>query len=90
MSVKEGFLHVPLIYFLSTFFIQASNPECIRRSLVQLSIFLCHRFPRVRKYTADKFYEALLTFADKQIVPGFEILFFDLTPQNPVANTPSL
>jgi len=49
--------------------LQAANPECIRRSLVQIAIFLCHRFPRVRKYTADKFYEALLTFSDREIVP---------------------
>lgn len=38
--------------------------EARRRALVQLAIFLCHRYPRVRKTTADKLYEALLTYDD--------------------------
>ena len=50
--------------------VKVEDPQCVRKSLVQLAIFLCHRFPRVRKYTADKFYEALLTFSDREIVPG--------------------
>ncbi|CAG5136570.1 unnamed protein product [Candidula unifasciata] len=34
------------------------------RSLTQLMVLLCHRYPRVRKTTADKLYEALLTYDD--------------------------
>jgi len=49
--------------------LQAEDSQCLRKCLIQISIFLCHRFPRVRKYTADKFYEALLTFADRPIIP---------------------
>ena len=42
----------------------------LRKCLVQLSIFLCHRFPRMRKVTAAKLFEALLTYSDKDIVPA--------------------
>ncbi|XP_014679092.1 PREDICTED: tubulin-specific chaperone D-like, partial [Priapulus caudatus] len=35
-----------------------------RGALFQLIIFLCHKYPRVRKTTAGKFYEALVTFDD--------------------------
>eukprot|EP00088_Acartia_fossae_P032718 TRINITY_DN33473_c0_g2_i1.p1 TRINITY_DN33473_c0_g2~~TRINITY_DN33473_c0_g2_i1.p1 ORF type:complete len:502 (-),score=89.06 TRINITY_DN33473_c0_g2_i1:224-1729(-) len=49
--------------------LQAEDPQCLRKCLIQIAIFLCHRFPRLRKYTADKFYEALLTFSDKTIIP---------------------
>lgn len=39
--------------------------KCISlRILSYLSIFLCHRFPRVRKVTATKIYEALLSYED--------------------------
>uniref|UniRef100_A0A0B6ZXV7 Tubulin-specific chaperone D n=2 Tax=Arion vulgaris TaxID=1028688 RepID=A0A0B6ZXV7_9EUPU len=34
------------------------------KSLTQLMILLCHKYPRVRKTTADKLYEALLTYDD--------------------------
>ncbi|XP_074649513.1 tubulin-specific chaperone D-like isoform X1 [Tubulanus polymorphus] len=34
------------------------------RSLSQLMMFLCHRFPRVRKITANRLYEAMLTYDD--------------------------
>ena len=55
-------IHIILLY--------AEDPAACRKCLVQLGIFLCHKFPRVRKYTADKFYEALLTYSDREIVPG--------------------
>ena len=35
-----------------------------KKALTQLAIFLCHRYPRVRKATAEKLYEALLTYDD--------------------------
>ncbi|XP_067133607.1 tubulin-specific chaperone D [Centruroides vittatus] len=42
--------------------------KCIsQRSLSYLTIFLCHRFPRVRKVTAGKIYEALLSY--ENVVP---------------------
>ena len=47
----------------------SADRNCVRKSLVQLSIFLCHRFPRMRKVTAGKLFEALLTYTDKNIVP---------------------
>ena len=50
--------------------LQAGDGNTVKKCLVQLSIFLCHKFPRVRKSTAEKLYEAILTFADKEIVPG--------------------
>ncbi|BFZ03564.1 hypothetical protein BsWGS_06603 [Bradybaena similaris] len=34
------------------------------RSLTQIMVLLCHKYPRVRKTTADKLYEALLTYDD--------------------------
>ena len=46
-----------------------SRSWTIQRTLTQLSILLCHRFPRVRKATAEKLYEALLTFTERDIVP---------------------
>ncbi len=47
----------------------AADKTCVKKCLVQLSIFLCHRFPRMRKVTAGKLFEALLTYSDKEIVP---------------------
>jgi len=49
--------------------LQAGDNNTVKKCLTQLSIFLCHKFPRVRKSTAEKLYEAILTFADKEIVP---------------------
>jgi hypothetical protein len=49
--------------------LQAGDSNTVKKCLVQLSIFLCHKFPRVRKSTAEKLYEAILTFADREIVP---------------------
>merc|ERR1719278_1879265 len=49
--------------------LQAGDTNTVKKCLVQLSIFLCHKFPRVRKSTAEKLYEAILTFADREIIP---------------------
>ncbi|PFX29522.1 tubulin-specific chaperone D-like isoform X1 [Stylophora pistillata] len=38
------------------------------RAFQQLSIFLCHRYPQVRKSTADHLYSAVLTYDD--IIPA--------------------
>ncbi|CAH3179067.1 unnamed protein product [Porites evermanni] len=38
------------------------------KSFQQLTIFLCHKYPQVRKTTADQLYSAALTFDD--IIPG--------------------
>ncbi|KAK7112957.1 hypothetical protein V1264_012329 [Littorina saxatilis] len=32
------------------------------KSLLQLCVFLCHKYPRIRKTTANKVYEAVLTY----------------------------
>ena len=47
--------------------LQSANETAVKKSLVQLSIFLCHKFPRVRKVTANKLFEALLTYSE--VVP---------------------
>lgn len=47
----------------------SGDATCVKKCLVQLAIFLCHRFPRVRRVAANKLYEALLTYSDKDIVP---------------------
>jgi len=49
--------------------LQSDDELCRRKCLVQLAIFLCHRFPRVRRHAADKLYESILTFGDKNILP---------------------
>jgi len=49
--------------------LQVRDMATVKKCLVQLAIFLCHKFPRIRKTTADKMYEALLTYADREIVP---------------------
>lgn len=49
--------------------LQSHDELTVKKSLVQLAIFLCHKFPRIRKVTANKLFEALLTFADRTIVP---------------------
>ncbi|XP_050391441.1 tubulin-specific chaperone D [Patella vulgata] len=38
--------------------------EARKKVLFQLMVFLCHRYPRVRKTTANKLYEALLMYDD--------------------------
>jgi len=53
--------------------LQAADTNTVKKCLVQLSIFLCHKFPRVRKSTAEKMYEALLTFGENEIVPDENI-----------------
>ena len=42
--------------------LQCENPATISKCLVQLSIFLCHKFPRIRKVTAAKMFETLLVY----------------------------
>jgi len=34
------------------------------KSFQQLSLFLCHKYPQVRKTTADQLYSAVLTYDD--------------------------
>lgn len=41
---------------------QAENSNTASKCLVQLSIFLCHKFPRIRKVTAAKLFESLLMY----------------------------
>ena len=38
------------------------NPTTVQKCMIQLSIFLCHKFPRIRKVTAAKLFEALLMY----------------------------
>ncbi|GIY26319.1 tubulin-specific chaperone D [Caerostris darwini] len=38
------------------------SKQCEIQSLNRLVIFLCHRFPRIRKVTANKLYEAFITY----------------------------
>ena len=42
--------------------LQTEDPTAKQKCLVQLSIFLCHKFPRIRKATASKLFEGLLTY----------------------------
>ena len=56
--------------------LQAADVNTVKKCLVQLAIFLCHKFPRVRKSTAEKMYEAILTFSDRTIVPGKSSIAF--------------
>jgi len=49
--------------------LQSGDANAVKKGLVQLSILLCHKFPRIRKATANKLFEALLTYSDKEIVP---------------------
>jgi len=53
--------------------LQTADKNTVKKCLVQLAIFLCHKFPRVRKSTAEKMYEALLTFSENNIVPESEL-----------------
>ena len=46
------------------------NGEVSKRSLVQLSIFLCNRFLWVRKTTASKLYEALMLYGEESVIPA--------------------
>ncbi|XP_064617512.1 tubulin-specific chaperone D-like [Liolophura sinensis] len=43
------------------------NEDIRKKALFQLMVFLCHRFPRVRKTTASKLYEAFITY--DEVVP---------------------
>ncbi|KAF8795134.1 Tubulin-specific chaperone D like protein [Argiope bruennichi] len=38
------------------------SKQCQTQSLNRLVIFLCHRFPRIRKVAANKLYEAFITY----------------------------
>lgn len=49
--------------------LQSADQQTVKKCLVQLSIFLCHKFPRIRKVTSNKLFEALLTYSDKEIIP---------------------
>ncbi len=42
--------------------LQSENATAKSKCLVQLSIFLCHKFPRIRKVTAAKLFETLLLY----------------------------
>ncbi|PSN56928.1 Tubulin-specific chaperone D [Blattella germanica] len=46
------------------------NGEVSKRSLVQLSIFLCYKFLWVRKTTASKLYEALMLYGEESVIPA--------------------
>ncbi|XP_077980737.1 tubulin-specific chaperone D-like [Glandiceps talaboti] len=35
-----------------------------KKALFQLIVFLCHKYPKIRKTTANKFYESILTYDD--------------------------
>ena len=45
------------------------DKQAVKKCLVQMSIFLCHKFPRIRKVTASKLFEALMTFGDREVIP---------------------
>jgi hypothetical protein len=46
-------------------FNEVSSGEKIReRSMTQLMIMLCHQYPRIRKTTAQKLFEALINYPD--------------------------
>ncbi|XP_076451234.1 tubulin-specific chaperone D-like [Babylonia areolata] len=43
-----------------------------QKALSQLSMFLCHKYPRVRKATANKLYEAVLTYDEVAAPESFD------------------
>ncbi|XP_013417607.2 tubulin-specific chaperone D-like [Lingula anatina] len=40
------------------------SSETKKKALIQLMVFLCHRYPIIRKTTANKVYEALVTYEE--------------------------
>ncbi len=48
--------------------LQSADEKCAKKVLTQLAIFLCHKFPRMRRVTAGKIFEALLTYSDRELV----------------------
>ena len=42
--------------------LQSEHKLTVSKCLVQLSIFLCHKFPRIRKVTAAKLFETLIMY----------------------------
>ena len=42
--------------------LQSEHKLTVSKCLVQLSIFLCHKFPRIRKVTASKLFETLIMY----------------------------
>lgn len=57
------------LFFQMCALLQSADKRTVSKCLVQLSIFLCHKFPRIRKFTAAKLFEAILTYSDREIVP---------------------
>ena len=46
-----------------------AHKNIAKKSLVQLSILMCHKFPRVRKITVSRLYETLVLYSDGDVVP---------------------
>lgn len=42
--------------------LQANHEVTVQKCFIQISIFLCHKFPRIRKVTATKLFETLLVY----------------------------
>ena len=42
--------------------LQADHEVTVQKCFIQISIFLCHKFPRIRKVTATKLFETLLVY----------------------------
>ncbi|KAK3089885.1 hypothetical protein FSP39_007355 [Pinctada imbricata] len=61
--------------------LQFSGPTR-KKCLQQLSIMLCHRYPRIRKATANKLYEALVTYDDVIPEEKFDDVFTVLSETN--------
>ena len=64
-----GLAFIYYIYLQMCALLQSADKRTVSKCLVQLSIFLCHKFPRIRKFTAAKLFEAILTYSDRDIVP---------------------
>ena len=42
--------------------LQSDHEITVQKCFIQISIFLCHKFPRIRKVTATKLFETLLVY----------------------------
>lgn len=62
------------------------SKSCQRQSLNKLVIFLCHRFPRIRKVTANKLYEAIITYdiLEEDVVDDVTELLCDTDWNEPI------
>ena len=89
MLIKVPFLGCgepnKLLYSADVFcaLLQVADPVAKQKCLVQLCIFLCHKFPIIRKSTSSKLFEALLTHStvveDDEMLDQINTILSDTT-----------